>query len=269
MLQIATNSSDAYYKSWQSLPILSKDQEFDLANKYIFEGCLESVKKLVYHNMRFVMHIVRQCCFIPSMKDDLVSCGTIGLMKAIKTFDPEQGVRLASFAVLHIKSEIQEYVLCNYSQLKIATTKDQRKLFFNLKRYLNVDKGLTQLDKQFISDELKVGMDDVEEMLIRMTSHPVYINHQDHYGEDGDDMEIVGGDCPSTVLEKMDNVKYWQKIHQIIDQLDPRSRDIIVSRWVNEEKTPLYELAEKYNISKERVRQIENDGIKKLHKLLT
>lgn len=269
MMQIATNSADAYYKSWQSLPILSKDEEFELANKYIFEGCLESVKKLVYHNMRFVMHIVRQCCFVPSMKDDLVSCGTIGLMKAIKTFDPEQGVRLASFAVLHIKSEIKEYVLCNYSQLKIATTKDQRKLFFNLKRYLNVDKGLTQQDKQFISEELNVGMDAVEEMLIRMTSHPVYINHQVHYGEEGDDMELVGGDCPSTVLEKMDNAKYWQKIHQTIDQLDPRSRDIIVSRWVNEEKTPLYELAEKYNISKERVRQIENDGIKKLHKLLS
>lgn len=269
MITVATHSSDAYSKSWQNVPILSRDEEFELANKYIFEGCLDSVRKLVYHNMRFVMHIVRQCCFIPSMKDDLVSCGTIGLMKAIKTFNPDQGIRLASFAVLHIKSEIKEYVLCNYSQLKIATTKDQRKLFFNLKRYLNVDKGLTQLDKQFISDELKVGLDDVEEMLIRMTSHPVYINHQDNYGEDGDDMEIIGGECPSTVLEKMDNAKYWQKIHQTIDQLDSRSRDIIVSRWVNEEKTPLYELAEKYNISKERVRQIENDGIKKLHKLLT
>lgn len=267
MLGMCTHTSVGFYNTWQQYHILSADEEQVLARKLKYEQCVESAKQLVYHNMRFVIFIVSKCCFDARIKEDLVSCGTIGLMKAIKTFDPEMGVRLSSFAVYSIKEEIYNYLIDNSSQLKIATTKDQRKIWHNVKRYLQVDTGLTLQDKEFICEELKVDMTDLNEMLVRMTSAPLLINHS--YDDNAEDLEIQGDDCPSMFLEHMDNEKLWQKVRNTVDQLDERSKDIIVNRWINDTKLPLKELSERHKISLERVRQIENESIKKLHKLLT
>ncbi|MGV6806579.1 MAG: RNA polymerase sigma factor RpoH [bacterium] len=260
----------AYIQGVNTVPVLSADEEKALAEKLHYDGDLDAARGLVMAHLRFVVHIARSYNGYGLPLGDLIQEGNVGLMKAVKRFDPERGVRLVSFAVHWIKAEIHEYVLRNWRIVKIATTKAQRKLFFNLRSSKQKLAWLTNDEARAIADDLNVEVDQVFEMEKRLAAND---SGFDAPVEDDDNayqapvyyLEDHSAD-PAKALEDAD----WEEsnvtlMSEAMESLDDRSRDILQSRWLEEDtKVTLHDLADKYGVSAERIRQLEQNALKKL-----
>jgi len=260
----------AYVQSVASIPILSVERERELANELYYESNLESARELVMSHLRFVVHIARSYSGYGLAEADLIQEGNVGLMKAVKRYNPEKGVRLVSFAVHWIKAEMHEYILRNWRIVKVATTKAQRKLFFNLRSSKKTLSWLNLDEAQAIADDLGVAVHEVQRMEGRLTSRDVAF---DSPLDDDDDrawqapqyfLEDSHGD-PATEVESSDLLaNNAEQLHRALSDLDERSRDILAQRWLAEKKSTLHELADKYGVSAERIRQLEKNAMKKL-----
>ena len=267
-LAVSTSNLDSYIASAYLVPVLSAEEEHSLALRLYDSNDLDAARTLIVHHLRFVIQVARGYTGYGLPLADLVQEGNIGLMKAVKRFDPHKGVRLVSFAVHWVRAEIHEYVLRNWRIVKIATTKAQRKLFFNLRSTKKRLAWLSQDEINSIAEELGVKPSDVIEMEKRISN--------DDLGFDlpcDDDEEsfapaayLSHDSCnPETEVEENDWQAHQNKQLQIaLNTLDKRSRDIIGQRWLADKKATLQELAKKYQVSAERVRQLENNAIKKL-----
>jgi RNA polymerase sigma-32 factor len=267
-------SLDAYFDAVSRIPVLSREDETALATRFRSENDLDAARQLVLSHLRFVVHIARGYSGYGLPIGDIVQEGNVGLMKAVKRFDPAVGVRLVSFAVHWIRAEIHEYVLRNWRLVKIATTKAQRKLFFNLRKYKRNLGWLTAEETQAVARELGVSASEVTEMERRLSSRDVSYDP----APDADDEEesyspaayLPAPDAdPAVAVERAE----WDddvtgKVAGALAQLDARSQAILRARWMNEPKATLHDLADQYGVSAERIRQIEANAIKKLRKLV-
>jgi len=272
MLSPLAGSLDAYISSVNRLPVLSAEDERRLAEKLRDDEDLDAAKTLVLSNLRFVVHIARGYMGYGLPLGDLVQEGNVGLMKAVKRFDPDVGVRLISFAVHWIKAEIHEYILKNWRIVKIATTKAQRKLFFNLRSAKQRLGWMNRSEVEAIAADLKVKPEEVEQMEARLGGADVSFSITPADGEEGYVPEDWLADHRDEFAE-MEEAEYQEqqedRLRSALTGLDERARDIVYRRWLNEgEKAGLQELADKYGISAERVRQIESAAMKKLRKAI-
>ena len=271
-----SGSIESYVSYVTSIDMLSAEQERELAFKLYENEDLTAARQLIMSHLRFVVHIARSYSGYGLPQADLIQEGNIGLMKAVKRFNPEVGVRLVSFAVHWIKAEIHEFVLKNWRIVKVATTKAQRKLFFNLRKSKSRLGWFTQDEVQNVAETLGVSTKEVLEMESRMSNYDMAFD----LGSDDDDSEGAAY-SPSLYLESnnsdvAENVanEQWEKrsnqrLLSAIKTLDERSQDILYSRWLDEDnKTTLQELADKYSVSAERVRQLEKNAMKKIQALL-
>lgn len=268
-------SLDAYVDRVARIPVLTREEETDLAQRLRQDGDLDAARQLVLSHLRFVVHIARGYGGYGLPVGDLIQEGNVGLMKAVKRFDPTVGVRLVSFAVHWIRAEIHEYVLRNWRLVKIATTKSQRKLFFNLRRFKKNLGWLTDSETRAIASDLGVTTAEVTDMEQRLSSRDLSFDP----APDADD-EDGGSYSPSAYLQHPEadpsvaiEREQWdedtsERLAQALETLDERSRHILHSRWMTEEKATLHELAEKYGVSAERIRQIEANAIRKLRGLI-
>jgi RNA polymerase sigma-32 factor len=262
---------EAYLNSIQNIAILSPEEERKLAEDLYYREDLEAARQLVMAHLRFVVHIARGYSGYGLPQADLIQEGNVGLMKAVRKFNPEVGVRLISFAVHWIKSEIHEYVLKNWKIVKIATTKAQRKLFFNLRNKKKDITWLSEEDVKMISSELDVKEDTVREMEKRMSSHDVSFDpYSADDGEEGNTYSpadyLTNEDSdPMEIVEKEDFARdQINQLQNAISDLDERSQLILKERWLTDDKPTLHELADKYGISAERIRQIEKKAMEKI-----
>ena len=260
----------AYVQSVGAIPILSVERERELAEDLYYNDNLQAARELVMSHLRFVVHIARSYSGYGLAEADLIQEGNVGLMKAVKRFNPEKGVRLVSFAVHWIKAEMHEYILRNWRIVKVATTKAQRKLFFNLRGAKKNLAWLSADEAQAVANDLGVDVREVQRMEGRLSSRDVAFD----LSRDSDDddawqapqnyLEDHSAD-PAQVVESDD----WQEnsesqLHAALADLDERSRDILAQRWLAEEKATLHDLADKYGVSAERIRQLEQNAMKKL-----
>lgn len=264
-----SGSLESYIQAVSGIDMLSADEEKRLAEKLRAEDDIESARKLVMSHLRFVVHIAKSYSGYGLPQADLIQEGNIGLMKAVKRFDPTVGVRLVSFAVHWIKAEIHEFVLKNWRIVKVATTKAQRKLFFNLRKAKKRLGWFTNDEVQTVADELGVSKKEVLQMEARMSS-------QDQAFDLGADDDETGSFAPAQYLEdkstdvEMDVINTdWdsnatKRLYSALKTLDDRSQHIIETRWLADDKTTLQDLADHYEVSAERVRQIEKNAMKKL-----
>jgi len=262
---------EAYLNSIQNIAILSPEEERKLAEDLYYREDLEAARQLVMAHLRFVVHIARGYSGYGLPQADLIQEGNVGLMKAVRKFNPEVGVRLISFAVHWIKSEIHEYVLKNWKIVKVATTKAQRKLFFNLRNKKKDITWLSEEDVKMISSELDVKEDTVREMEQRMSSHDVSFDpYSADDGEEGNTYSpadyLTNEDSdPMEIVEKEDFARdQINQLQNAISDLDERSQLILKERWLTDDKPTLHELADKYEISAERIRQIEKKAMEKI-----
>ena len=261
----------AYISTVNQIPILTAEQEKALADRYYYEQDLDAAKMLVMSHLRFVVHIARSYAGYGLPQGDLIQEGNLGLMKTVKRFDPNMGVRLVSFAVHWIKAEIHEYVIRNWRIVKIATTKAQRKLFFNLRSLKKSSKKLTLAEAQSIANDLNVTAEQVLEMEGRLTAYDAAFEAQ---GDDDDEGSTYV--APALYLEDnrydparlVENEDYEEQstsaLHNAMEQLDDRSRNILQRRWLDDDKSTLHELAAEYNVSAERIRQLEKNAMEKI-----
>ena len=261
---------ESYINSIHGIGILSSEEEKKLAEDLYYRNDLDAARKLVLAHLRFVVHVAKTYSGYGLSEADLIQEGNIGLMKAVRRFNPEVGVRLISYAVHWIKAEIHEYVLRNWKIVKIATTKAQRKLFFNL-RSKKKDLGwLTEEEVKSISKDLGVKPSEVKEMEKRLSG--IDMSFDPLEGDENEEANYAPANYlqdssanPSEIIEKEDDSTLnTTQLYEALKQLDDRSRDIIYDRWLADEKLTLHELAEKYGISAERVRQIEQNAMKKV-----
>ena len=262
---------EAYLNSIQNIAILSPEEERKLAEDLYYREDLEAARQLVMAHLRFVVHIARGYSGYGLPQADLIQEGNVGLMKAVRKFNPEVGVRLISFAVHWIKSEIHEYVLKNWKIVKVATTKAQRKLFFNLRNKKKDITWLSEDDVKMISNELDVKEDTVREMEQRMSSHDVSFDpYSADDSEEGNTYSpadyLTNEDSdPLEIVEKEDFARdQINQLQNAISDLDERSQLILKERWLTDDKPTLHELADKYGISAERIRQIEKKAMEKI-----
>jgi RNA polymerase sigma-32 factor len=262
---------DAYLDRVSRIPVLSRDRELELANRFRSESDIAAARELVLSHLRFVVHIARGYGGYGLPLGDLVQEGNVGLMKAVKRFEPSMGVRLVSFAVHWIRAEIHEYVLRNWRLVKVATTKSQRKLFFNLRRLKKNLSWLTAEETQAVARELGVDPKEVSEMERRLSARDLSFDPTPMDSEDEDGSYGPASYLPSPDADPADQVEgeEWdldtsERLGTALGRLDERSRDILQQRWMGEEKATLHELASKYGVSAERIRQIEEGAIKKL-----
>ena len=260
----------AYISTVNQIPILTAEQEKQLAERYYYDQDLDAAKMLVMSHLRFVVHIARSYAGYGLPQGDLIQEGNLGLMKAVKRFDPNMGVRLVSFAVHWIKAEIHEYVIRNWRIVKVATTKAQRKLFFNLRSLKKSSKKLTLEEAQAIANDLNVTAEQVLEMEGRLTAYDAAFEAQ------GDDDEDSHYTAPALYLEdnrydpaRLVEEEDWESqnnnaLHTAMQQLDDRSRSILQRRWLDDNKSTLHELAAEYNVSAERIRQLEKNAMEKI-----
>ena len=269
-------SFDAYMDKVSRIPVLSREDEAALANRFRNDGDLEAARQLVLSHLRFVVHIARGYSGYGLPLGDVVQEGNVGLMKAVKRFDPNVGVRLVSFAVHWIRAEIHEYVLRNWRLVKVATTKAQRKLFFNLRKMKKNLAWLSHEETQAVARDLKVTPAEVTEMEKRLSARDLSFDPvPDSGSEDGDETYSPAAYLPAPDSDpalQIENAE-WEdttgdRLAQAMKTLDARAQDILVSRWTGDGKVTLHDLAEKYGVSAERVRQIEANAIKKLRGLM-
>ena len=260
----------AYVQAVSSIPILSVERERELAEDLYFNDNLQAARELVMSHLRFVVHIARSYSGYGLAEADLIQEGNVGLMKAVKRYNPEKGVRLVSFAVHWIKAEMHEYILRNWRIVKVATTKAQRKLFFNLRGAKKSLAWLSAEEAQAVADDLGVDVKEVQRMEGRLSSRdlaydmPSDADDDDAWQAPQAFLQDHSAD-PAQMVESSD----WQQnseaqLHEALAGLDERSRDILAQRWLSEEKSTLHQLAAQYEVSAERIRQLEQNAMKKL-----
>jgi RNA polymerase sigma-32 factor len=250
-------------------PVLSPEEETQLAKRFRDHEDVDAARELVVSHLRHVVHVAKGFTGYGLPVADLIQEGNIGLMKAVKNFDPDRGVRLVSYAVHWIKAEIYEYVLKNWKMVKVATTKAQRKLFFNLRKSRKSLAAMTEDETQALAENLDVPVKTVREMEVRLTSNDVAFD-----GTDSDDDEF--NTSPSAYLPDMrynpeelvmasqTKTDNRDSLLSAISELDDRSKDIVQRRWLAEDKATLHELAAEYSVSAERIRQIEKRAMEKM-----
>ena len=273
-MPVPQGNLDSYIRIANQYPILSAEQEKELAERYYYDEDLEAAKQLILSHMRFVIHIARGYLGYGLPLADLIQEGNIGLMKAVKRFDPNVGVRLVSFAVHWVKAEIHEYVLKNWRIVKVATTKAQRKLFFNLRKNKHRLAWFNEDEIQKVADDLGVSPQEVREMESRMTGQDLGFDLP--VGEDDSEAYTPAmylEDNSSNFADELEDEEQMgeatAQLAYALSTLDERSQNIIKTRWLDENKATLQELADKYNISAERVRQLENAALKKIKDAVT
>ena len=266
-------SLDSYIDRVSQIPVLSKEEEVALALRFRTETDLDAARQLVLSHLRFVVHIARGYLGYGLPMGDLVQEGNVGLMKAVKRFDPDVGVRLVSFAVHWIRAEIHEYVLRNWRLVKVATTKSQRKLFFNLRKMKKNLAWLSEAETRAVAHDLGVEVSDVREMEQRLSARDMSFDPT----PDADDedtyspaMYLPASNADPAVEAEREE---WEedssdRLGAALQRLDARSRDILKRRWMTDDKATLHELADEYGISAERVRQVETSAIAKLKALM-
>ncbi len=273
-LALSSGSLDAYIQAVSAIPVLDAEEERRLARRYRQENDLAAARQLVLSNLRFVVHIARGYSGYGLPQADLIQEGNVGLMKAVKRFDPDMNVRLVSYAVHWIRAEIHEFILRNWRIVKVATTKAQRKLFFNLRAAKKRLAWLGREEVDAVAKDLGVRPDDVLEMESRLSGYDASFDAPEGEAEEG------GYHAPAAYLQdlRMDPTtqverEEWQdhseqRLHHALETLDARSQDILRQRWLADEKMTLQELADRYQVSAERIRQLEKSAIKKLRNVL-
>ena len=265
---------EAYVHTVNSIPLLSPEQERDLGERLYYEQELEAARQMVMAHLRFVVHIARSYAGYGLAQADLIQEGNVGLMKAVKRFNPEMGVRLVSFAVHWIKAEIHAFILRNWRIVKVATTKAQRKLFFNLRSQKKRLAWLNNDEVHRVAESLGVEPREVREMESRLSGQDMAF---DPAAEADDDSAFQSPAHyledhrydPAVQLEDADwSDNSTSNLHEALQGLDDRSRDILYQRWLAEEKATLHELAEKYSVSAERIRQLEKNAMNKVKALI-
>lgn len=274
-LNFPIGSLDAYIHRVNQVPMLSAEEEYDCAERFQTEGDLEAARCLVLAHLRYVVRVARGYLGYGLPLNDLIQEGNIGLMKAVKRFDPKMGVRLVSFAVHWIKAEIHEFVLRNWRIVKIATTKAQRKLFFNLRSNKKHLGWFSNEEVDTVAKKLGVSADVVREMEMRMSGYDASF---DPYADD-DDSEH-GNFAPAAYLADAHadpalqlegsnwETNNTEKLAHALTALDQRSRDIVQRRWLTDDKATLHDLADQYQVSAERIRQLEKSAMQKLKQAL-
>ena len=263
---------DAYIQTISAFPVLSAEEERALAERFYHEDDLDAARKLVLSHLRFVVHLARGYAGYGLSQADLIQEGNVGLMKAVKRFDPSVGVRLVSFAVHWIKAEMHEFILRNWRIVKVATTKAQRKLFFNLRSSKKKLGWLNAAETQAIAKDLGVAPAEVTRMEGRLAARDVSFDGPDddedappapvHYLEhpSGDPLDLVADAQAAEVSKRL--------LYGAIETLDDRSRHILEARWLRDDKKTLMELADQYGVSAERIRQLERNAMRKLKKYM-
>ncbi|MBQ1558530.1 MAG: RNA polymerase sigma factor RpoH [Pseudomonas sp.] len=261
---------EAYVHAVNSIPLLTPEQERELAENLFYQQDLEAARQMVLAHLRFVVHIARSYSGYGLAQADLIQEGNVGLMKAVKRFNPEMGVRLVSFAVHWIRAEIHEFILKNWRIVKVATTKAQRKLFFNLRSQKKRLAWLNNDEVTAVAASLGVEPHEVREMQSRLTGQDMAFDP----AADADDDSAFQSPAqyledhrydPARQLEDADwSDSSSSNLHEALESLDERSRDILYQRWLAEEKATLHDLAAKYNVSAERIRQLEKNAMNKL-----
>lgn len=270
-----TGSFESYMAYVNSIPLLDEQQERTLFLRYQEENDLSAVQDIVLSHLRFVAYVARKYKGYGMRLDDLVQEGTIGLMKSVKKFNLDFGVRLASFAIHYIKAEIHEFIIRNWRLVKAATTKAKRKLFFNLRRLKSTNEWLCHKEKQAIAQELGVELQDIGDMEVQLSQPDIFVYSETapEGGEEATAREnlLVDKTQPfhDGLIEQNFTQKNIEKIHSILENLDERSRDIVKSRWLTEEKVTHKILSEKYQVSQERIRQIEEKALDNISKKLS
>ncbi|MGC1521923.1 MAG: RNA polymerase sigma factor RpoH [Steroidobacteraceae bacterium] len=262
-------SLDSYIDRVSQIPVLSKEDEVALAIRFRSEADLDAARQLVLSHLRFVVHIARGYLGYGLPMGDLVQEGNVGLMKAVKRFDPTVGVRLVSFAVHWIRAEIHEYVLRNWRLVKVATTKSQRKLFFNLRKMKKNLAWLSEAETATVARELGVDVADVREMEQRLSARDMSFDPTPESDEEetySPAMYLPASNADPAIEVESEE---WEedsaeRLSIALEKLDERSRSILKRRWMTEDKATLHELADEYGISAERVRQVETNAINKL-----
>ena len=264
----------AYMQGANAVAVLSVEEERGLAEDLYYREDLDAARRLVLSHLRFVVYIARSYNGYGLPLGDLIQEGNVGLMKAVKRFNPEKGVRLVSFAVHWVKAEIHEYVLRNWRIVKVATTKAQRKLFFNLRGSKKRLAWLTNDEAKAIADDLGVEVGQVREMEKRLSARDAAF---DPLTDDDDEsayqapalyLEDKSAD-PALQVEQADTEQdNHTRMTEALNELDERSRDIIHSRWLGEDKATLHDLADKYSVSAERIRQLEKNAMKKVRAMI-
>ncbi|WWO95595.1 MAG: RNA polymerase sigma factor RpoH [Candidatus Dasytiphilus stammeri] len=267
---------ESYIRTANSWPMLSAEEEKNLAKKLYYEGDLDSAKTLILSHLRFVVHIARNYSGYGLSQSDLIQEGNIGLMKAVQRFNPEVGVRLVSFAVHWIKAEIHEYVLRNWRMVKVATTKAQRKLFFNLRKTKQRLGWFNKTEVDIVARELGVSSKEVREMESRMAAQDMTLDlgAEENTADKKTVMapilylEDKSSDFAEIIEQNNWDTHASRKLYDAMVNLDSRSQHIIRCRWLgdNDAKKTLQDLAEEYGVSAERVRQLEKNAMKKLRK---
>ncbi len=267
---LIAGSEEAYQLQIREIPILSAEEEHELACKFFYEQDLEAARKLVMSHLRFVVHIAKGFKGYGLALNDLIQEGNIGLMKAVKRFNPEMGVRLISFAVHWIKSEIHDFVIKNWRIVKVATTKAQRKLFFNLRKAKKRLGWMNNEEVEAVANDLGVKPETVLEMESRLAANDVTF---DAPSDDSDEQTTYApanyledhSTDPALLVENSESANNsLNGLTEALERLDARSQDILKRRWLNEDKATLHDLAAEYNVSAERIRQLEKNAMKKL-----
>ena len=265
---------ESYLSSVHAIPILTKEQEQELALKLYEEDDLDAARQLVIHHLRFVVHIARSYQGYGLPLGDIIQEGNVGLMKAVDKYDPHRGVKLVSFAVHWIKAEIHEYILKNWRLVKIATTKAQRKLFFNLRGKKKSLEWLTKEEAESIASDLNVDVKDVLHMENRLSSNdssfdaPVQTGNDEEVMSPSQYLEDKRYDPEVIVANEQAEQVNRSELVEALKMLDDRSKDILQRRYLSDQKATLHELADEYEVSAERIRQIENTALKKLKSLM-
>jgi RNA polymerase sigma-32 factor len=265
----------AYVQAVSAIPVLTAERERTLADRLYFNGCVDSARELVLAHLRFVVHVARSYSGYGLAEADLIQEGNVGLMKAVKRFDPTKGVRLVSFAIHWIKAEMHDYILRNWRIVKVATTKAQRKLFFNLRSRKKSLNWLSEQETSDIAADLGVDPKEVARMESRLAGRDIAFDMP----IDGDDDEVQNSPQsflknsqldPSTSVEVAEiELEQHERLQRALESLDARSRDIVGRRWLHDDKATLHDLALEHGVSAERVRQLETNAIKKLRIALT
>jgi len=260
----------AYIATVNSVAVLTPEHERELSKLYYYDNDVDAARQLVLAHLRFVVHMAKSYSGYGLSLADLIQEGNVGLMKAVKRFDPEVGVRLISFAVHWIKAEMHEFILRNWRIVKIATTKAQRKLFFNLRSSKKRLGWLNNVEAEAVAKDLGVDANVVRQMEGRMSSYDMPFDCEPDADDD------VAYKAPANYLEDRDSdiavsveESEWEEItngslHLAVSELDDRSKDILASRWLTDDKATLHELADKYGVSAERIRQLEKNAMNKI-----
>lgn len=273
-LSLPLGNLEAYIQHVHQLPLLSAEEEHEFARRFREESDLEAARQLVLAHLRYVTRIARGYLGYGLPLGDLIQEGNVGLMKAVKRFDPNVGVRLVSFAVHWIKAEIHEFILRNWRIVKVATTKAQRKLFFNLRTMKKRLGWFTSAEINAVAADLKVPPDEVRRMEQRLNASDTPFDAPNDDNDDEYDSFVPAytledkSSNPLLLLEAGDSIKEQGELVEALSCLDQRSQDILQQRWLVEKKATLHELAAKYQVSPERIRQLEKNAMNKLRKVI-